>query len=258
MTLPRRLLPLAALGALLVAVPLLALASRVEWGSFWPLVTSEAALAALGLSLRTAVVAAAMCLVLGVPLGAALHRARFRGASLARAVVLAPLVLPPVVGGLALVYAFGRRGLLGGTLEAFGMQIAFTTSAVVIAQTFVALPFMVLAVETALSARSGRHEAIAATLGASPWLVFRRVTLPALLPALGTGVVLAFARALGEFGATLTFAGSLEGVTRTAPLQIYLARESDPEAAVALGVVLVVVAVGIVAATFRRVRPVAS
>ncbi|WNM28832.1 ABC transporter permease [Demequina capsici] len=250
--LPRRLVPLAAIGALLVLIPLIALASRVDWASFWPLVTSEASLASLLLSLRTATIAAALCLLLGVPLGVALHRARFRGASFARAVVLAPLVLPPVVGGLALLYAFGRRGLLGGTLEAFGVEIAFTTAAVVMAQTFVALPFMVLAVESALSSRTGRHEAIAATLGARPWTVFRRVTLPALGPALATGTVLAFARAVGEFGATLTFAGSLQGVTRTAPLEIYLAREADPGAAVALGVVLVVVAIVVVGATFRR------
>lgn len=254
MTYPRRLLPLAVLGALLVAVPLVALASRVDWSNFVPLVTSPSAVAAFGLSLRTAGVAAALCLVLGVPLGLALHRARFHGISVVRAFVLAPLVLPPVVGGLALVYAFGRRGLLGGTLEVLGIEVAFTTAAVVIAQTFVALPFMVLAVETALASRSGRHEAIAGTLGAGPWLVFRRVTLPALIPALVTGTVLAFARALGEFGATLTFAGSLEGVTRTAPLQIYLAREADPDAAVALGLVLVIVAVAVVALTFRRAR----
>ncbi len=252
MTLPRRLMPLAAVGALIVLVPFGALATRVEWTQFWPLVTSEAALSSLLLSLRTAVVAALLCLVFGLPLGAALHRAGFRGASVARALVLAPLVLPPVVGGLALLYAFGRRGLLGGTLEAFGIEIAFTTSAVVIAQTFVALPFMVLAVETALSTRPGRHEAIAATLGARPWTVFTRVTLPALVPALLTGTVLAFARAVGEFGATLTFAGSLHGVTRTAPLEIYLAREGDPEAAVALGVLLVAVSIIVVALAYRR------
>lgn len=251
MTGPRWLAPLAALGGLLVLLPLAGLVARVEWPQFWGLITAPASLTALSLSLRTAAIATVLTLLLGIPLAFVLFRLRGPLRSVLRAVVLAPLVLPPVVGGLALLYAFGRRGLLG---EQVGGSIAFTTTAVVIAQTFVALPFMVMAVESALAARSGRHEGIAATLGASRTRTLLRVTLPALGPALATGAVLAFARALGEFGATLTFAGSLMGTTRTAPLEIYLAREADPAAAAALSLVLVVVAVAVVALAYRPLR----
>jgi molybdate transport system permease protein len=160
-------------------------------------------------------------------------------------------VLPPVVGGIALLYTFGRQGLLGGTLTAFGIDIAFSTTAVILAQTFVALPFLVLSLEGALRSAGGRYEAVAATLGASPTTVLRRVSLPLVLPGLLSGAVLSFARALGEFGATLTFAGSLQGVTRTLPLEIYLQRETDPDAAVALSLVLVAVAVLVVALAHR-------
>lgn len=251
MTGPRWLAPLAALGGLLVLLPLAGLASRVQWPQFWELITAPASLAALSLSLRTAAVACMLTLLLGIPLAFVLHSMRGPLRSVLRAVVLAPLVLPPVVGGLALLYAFGRRGLLG---EQVGGSLAFTTSAVIIAQTFVALPFMVMAVESALLSRSGRHEAIASTLGASRTRTLLRVTLPALGPALVTGAVLAFARALGEFGATLTFAGSLMGTTRTAPLEIYLARETDPAAAAALSLVLVAVAIIVVALAYRPMR----
>jgi molybdate transport system permease protein len=172
-----------------------------------------------------------------------LARSSLRGLSLLRSLVLLPLVLPPVVGGLALLYTFGRRGLLGGTLDALGVQVAFSTVAVVMAQTFVALPFLVVSLEGALRTAGSRYDAVAASLGARPTTVFRRVTLPLVLPGLLSGAVLSFARALGEFGATITFAGSLQGVTRTLPLEIYLQRETDPDAAVALSLVLVVVAV---------------
>jgi molybdate transport system permease protein len=245
---------LAGLAASLVLLPLAGIAWRVDWHTFWSRVTSEEALTALGLSLRTATVATALCLVLGVPLGIALDRMEWRGKPFARAVVLAPLVLPPVVGGLALLYAFGRRGLLGGSLDALGISIAFSTTAVILAQTFVAMPFTVLAVESSLAARGERLEAVAGTLGGSRSTVLWRVTLPALSPAIATGAVLAFARSVGEFGATLTFAGSLTGVTRTAPLEIYLAREADPQTAIALGLLLVVVAVLVVAVAFRPLR----
>lgn len=245
---------LAGLGALLVLLPLAGIVFRVEWYGFWDRVTSEQAVTAMALSLKTAAVATALCLMLGVPVGIALHRMRSRGRSIARAVVLAPLVLPPVVGGLALLYAFGRRGLVGGALESVGVGIAFTTAAVILAQTFVAMPFTVLAVESSLAARGERLEAIAGTLGANSSQVLWRVTLPSLKAALATGAVLAFARSLGEFGATLTFAGSLAGVTRTAPLEIYLAREADPQTAIALGLVLVVLAITVVVVAFRPLR----
>ena len=242
---------LAGLAAALVLLPLLGIVFRVEWDGFLARVTSEQSLTALGLSLRTATAATLLCLALGAPLGIVLHRVRWRGRAVARALVLAPLVLPPVVGGLALLSAFGRRGLVGGLLESLGVTIAFSTTAVVLAQTFVAMPFTVLAVESALAARGERLEAVAGTLGARPSTILWRVTMPSLKAALATGAVLAFARALGEFGATLTFAGSLAGVTRTAPLEIYLAREGDPQSAVALGLVLVVLAIAVVVVAFR-------
>lgn len=237
----------AALGAAFVLLPLVAMVSRVDWAEFVPLVTSESSVDAFWLSLRTSVAATLICVVLGVPMAVVLARTEFRGQKVLRSLVLLPLVLPPVVGGIALLYTFGRRGLLGQTFDALGVTIAFSTTAVVLAQTFVALPFLVLSLEGALRTVGTRYEAVASTLGARPTTVLRRVTLPLVLPALVSGAVLSFARALGEFGATLTFAGSLQGVTRTLPLEIYLQRETDPDAAVALSLVLVLAAVVVVA-----------
>ncbi|MEV8177871.1 ABC transporter permease [Cellulosimicrobium funkei] len=252
--LPRWVLVPALLGALFVVVPVAAMVGRVELapgpdgtGGFWALVTSPAALDALGLSLRTALAATACCVVLGAPMALVLARTTFPGQRVARALVLLPLVLPPVVGGIALLHTFGRRGLVGRHLEVLGIEVAFTTTAVVLAQTFVALPFLVLSLEGALRSQDTRLEDVAATLGARPTTVLRRVTLPRVLPGLLSGAVLAFARALGEFGATLTFAGALQGVTQTLPLEIYLQRSADPDSAVALSFVLVVVAVLITA-----------
>ncbi|WP_285243742.1 ABC transporter permease [Pseudarthrobacter sp. fls2-241-R2A-127] len=243
---------LAVVAAVVVVLPLLAMVLRVDWAQFIPLVTSESSLTALGLSLRTSAASTVLCIVLGVPLALVLARDTFRLQGLLRSLVLLPLVLPPVVGGIALLYTFGRQGLLGQTLEVLGLRIAFSTTAVVLAQTFVALPFLVVSLEGALRTSGSRYEAVAATLGARPGTVFRRVTLPLVLPGLASGVVLSFARSLGEFGATLTFAGSLQGVTRTLPLEIYLQRETDPDAAVALSLVLVAVAVAVVALAYGR------
>jgi molybdate transport system permease protein len=248
---PRWVIGVAGLGAAFVLLPLVAMLGRVNWSEFGALVTSESSLAALWLSLRTSLAATALCVVFGVPMAIVLARSRFPGQKLLRALVLLPLVLPPVVGGIALLYTFGRRGLLGSSLEVLGIEIAFSTTAVVLAQTFVALPFLVLSLEGALRAVGTRYEAVGATLGARPTTVLRRVTLPLVLPALVSGAVLSFARALGEFGATLTFAGSLQGTTRTLPLEIYLQREVDPDAAVALSLVLIVVAVVVVAIAHR-------
>ena len=236
----------AGIGALFVLLPLAAILARVRWSHFLQLVTSESSVAALGLSLRTSATSTLLCVLFGVPMAMVLARTRFRGQQLLRSLVLLPLVLPPVVGGIALLYTFGRRGLLGGTLEVLGLQVAFSTTAVVMAQTFVALPFLVVSLEGALRTSGERYEAVAATLGARPTTVFRRVTLPLVLPGLAAGAVLSFARSLGEFGATITFAGSLQGVTRTLPLEIYLQREVDPDAAVALSLVLVLVAVVVI------------
>ena len=248
---PRWVVGVAAIGALFVLLPLVAMLTRVNWGEFIPLVTSESSLAALWLSLRTSIAATLLCIVFGIPMALVLARSRFPGQRLLRSLVLLPLVLPPVVGGIALLYTFGRRGLLGTTLEFLGIDIAFSTTAVVMAQTFVALPFLVLSLEGALRTVGTRFEAIGATLGARPTTVLRRITLPLVLPALISGAVLSFARALGEFGATLTFAGSLQGTTRTLPLEIYLQREVDPDAAVALSLVLIVVAVIVVGLAHR-------
>jgi len=220
--------------------------SRVEWGSFFELITSEGSRAALALSLRTSAISTLACIVIGVPMAVVLARTQFPGQGLLRSLVLLPLVLPPVVGGIALLYTFGRRGLLGETIDVLGLQIAFSTTAVVMAQTFVALPFLVLSLEGALRTAGSQYEVVAASLGARPTTVFRRVTLPLVLPGLMSGAVLSFARALGEFGATITFAGSLQGVTRTLPLEIYLRRETDADAAVALSLVLVVVAIVVI------------
>ena len=248
---PRWVAGVAAIGALFVLLPLVAMLTRVNWGEFIPLVTSESSLAALWLSLRTSIAATLLCIVFGIPMALVLARSRFPGQRLLRSLVLLPLVLPPVVGGIALLYTFGRRGLLGTTLEFLGIDIGFSTTAVVMAQTFVALPFLVLSLEGALRTVGTRFEAIGATLGARPTTVLRRITLPLVLPALISGAVLSFARALGEFGATLTFAGSLQGTTRTLPLEIYLQREVDPDAAVALSLVLIVVAVIVVGLAHR-------
>jgi molybdate transport system permease protein len=252
---PRWVVVIAVVGALFILLPLVALVTRVDWSNFIPLITSPSSIDALLLSLRTSLVATVLCIVLGVPMAVVLARTTFRGQRIVRALVLLPLVLPPVVGGLALLYLFGRRGLLGSTFDVLGITIAFSTTAVILAQTFVALPFIVLSLEGALRTAGTRYEAVAATLGARPSAVMWRVTLPLVLPAVVSGAVLSFARALGEFGATLTFAGSLQGVTRTLPLEIYLQRETDPDAAVALSLVLVVVAIIVVAVAHGAAEP---
>ncbi len=239
------------MGALFVLLPLAGMVARVNWGQFWPLVSSESSVAALLLSLKTATASTVLCIIFGVPLALVLARAQFAGQRILRALILLPLVVPPVVGGLALLYTFGRSGLLGKSLQLAGINLAFSTTAVVMAQAFVALPFLVLSLEGTLRTTGQKYEAVAATLGARPGTVLRRITLPLVLPGLISGAVLSFARSLGEFGATLTFAGSLQGVTRTLPLEIYLQRETDPDAAVALSFLLIAVAVVVVAVTYR-------
>ena len=236
----------AVIGGVFVVLPLVAILLRVRWSGFWQLITSESSLDALGLSLRTATISTGLCVLLGTPMALVLARSTFPGLKILRSLVLLPLVLPPVVGGIALLYTFGRQGLLGQYFQVLGIRISFSTTAVVLAQTFVALPFLVLSLEGTLRTAGRRFEGVAAGLGANPTTVLRRITLPLVLPGLFSGAVLSFARALGEFGATLTFAGSLQGTTRTLPLEIYLQRESDPDAAVALSLVLVAVAVLII------------
>jgi molybdate transport system permease protein len=234
----------AGLALAFLVLPLVALLVRAPWGSLpEQLVTAEVG-QALRLSLVCATSATVLCLLLGVPLAWVLARVDVRGRHLLRALVTVPLVLPPVVGGVALLLLLGRRGLIGRHLESwFGLSLPFTTTAVVLAEAFVAMPFLVIAVEGALRGVDRRYEDASATLGASRWTTFSRVTLPLVAPGIGAGAVLCFARALGEFGATITFAGSYPGVTRTMPIEVYLALETDPERAVVLSLVLLLVSV---------------
>ncbi len=234
----------AATGFLLL--PLAALLVRAPWRNLPALLATPAVGEALRLSLLTTTIATALSLLAGVPLAWLLARSSFPGRRLLRAVITVPLVLPPVVGGVALLLAFGRRGVLGQYLDAwFGITLPFTTAGVVVAEAFVAMPFLVVTVEGALRSTDRRFEEAAATLGASRLVTFRRVTLPMIAPSLAAGGVLCWARALGEFGATITFAGNYPGTTQTMPLAVYLALETDPDAAIALSVVLLAVAVGV-------------
>ncbi|MFL6073905.1 MAG: ABC transporter permease [Mycobacteriales bacterium] len=232
----------AALGFLVL--PLVGLLVRAPWSSLPRRLTAPGVLDALRLSLVTATAATAVSIVFGVPLAWLLARARFPGLRLVRALVTLPLVLPPVVGGVALLLVLGRRGLVGSWLDsAFGVTLPFSTPGVVVAEAFVAMPFLVISVEGALRGADQRYEEAAATLGASRWTAFRRVTLPLVAPGVAAGAVLCWARALGEFGATITFAGNFPGRTRTMPLAVYLALETDPADAVVLSLLLLAVSV---------------
>ncbi|CCG05629.1 ABC transporter permease [Blastococcus saxobsidens] len=239
---PAPLLLPAALGVAFLVLPLLGLLVRTPWSQLGAQLAAPGVGAAIRLSLVSATLATALSLLLGVPLAWVLARSRARGMAVLRAVVTVPLVLPPVVGGVALFLVLGRQGVVGAWLDqAFGITIPFTTAAVIIAETFVAMPFLVISVEGALRAADSRFEDVAATLGAGRWTTFRRVTLPLVAPGVAAGAVLCWARALGEFGATITFAGNFPGTTQTMPLAVYLALQRDPEAAVVLSVVLLAV-----------------
>lgn len=237
----------------LLGVPLAGLLLRANWAELPGLLATERAREALTLSLVTCTVSTVVVILLGVPTALVLARSAGRWAHVARMLVTVPMVLPPVVAGLALLTTLGRRGLIGSRLSALGIDIGFTTVAVVIAQTFVALPFLVISLEGALRTRGADFERAAGSLGAGPTRAFVTVTVPLAAPALASGAALAYARALGEFGATLTFAGSLQGVTRTLPLEIYLLRESDSDLALALAVVLLAVA-GLVVGVATRLH----
>jgi molybdate transport system permease protein len=240
--LPGVALVLAGIAVVFFALPFLGLLWRAPWGDAWSILTSDSALTALRLSLWCSLWATAAAIVFGVPLAWLLARVEFPGRGLVRALCTLSMVLPPVVAGVALFYSLGRRGLVGQYLDRwFGFTLPFTTVGVVVAQTFVAMPFLVLTVESAFRQMDTRYEEAARTLGASQWYVFRRVTLPAIRPGLIAGAVLAWARALGEFGATITFAGNFPGRTQTMPLAIYIANEINPEEAVVLSLVLIAV-----------------
>ncbi len=241
-----------AVGFLLL--PLIGLVKQVAWSSVLSSVTSGPASAALRLSLATSIAATVIALLLGLPLAWVLARVAFRGRSIVRALVMLPMVLPPVVGGVALLSAYGRtNGLVGGWLyDFFGVQLTFSPAGVVIAEAFVALPFLVMSVESGLSSLDPRFEESAATMGIGPVRRFWTVTLRLLLPSLVAGVAVAWARALGEFGATITFAGNIEGRTQTTPLAVYLLLENDPKAAYALSFVLLAVCVVVLVAMRDR------
>ncbi|NOL41263.1 molybdate ABC transporter permease subunit [Kribbella sandramycini] len=251
--LPLVLLLPALLGLAFLLVPLIGLLAKAPWSTLPSRLFSAEVWTALRLSLVCATVATLICLLLGIPLAWLLARGNLPGRGLLRALVTVPLVLPPVVGGVALLLVLGRRGLIGQHLDAwFGISLPFTTAGVIVAEAFVAMPFLVISVEGALRAADPRFEEAAATLGASRWLTFRRVTLPSIAPGVVAGAVLCWARALGEFGATITFAGNFPGRTTTMPLAVYLALETDPDVAVVLSIVLLLVSVVVLASLRER------
>ena len=246
--LPPPVLLLAVLGACAIVLPFVGLGTRVAWNELPTLLASTSARAALDLSLRTCLIATAISVGLGVPLALLLAR-DWPGVRVGRVMAVLPMTMPPVVAGIALLSTLGRRGVLGPSLEAAGIRVSFSTLAVVIAQVFVSMPYLVVTLEAALRSRDTRLETIARTLGAREWRVLTRITLPLVGPALARGTALALGRSLGEFGATIAFAGSKEGVTRTMPLAIYLERESDTATSLALAVVLIALSFLIVGAT---------
>ncbi|HWS31174.1 MAG TPA: ABC transporter permease [Actinoplanes sp.] len=246
---PIPLLIPAILGLIFLILPLAGLLVRTPWSTLLDRLAEPGVAEALRLSLVTSTLATVVCLILGVPLAWLMARVEFPGRRLVRALITVPLVLPPVVGGIALLLALGRRGLVGQWLDTtFGITLPFTTAGVVIAEAFVALPFLVIAVEGALRGSDSRFEEAAATLGSTRWTTFTHVTLPLVAPGIAAGAVLCWARALGEFGATITFAGNYPGITQTMPLAVYQTMESgDLEGAVVLSLILLVVSVAILA-----------
>jgi molybdate transport system permease protein len=250
---PTPLVVLAAVAATLLVVPLLTLVVDTPWGSFLSLLGSDAVLDALRITALTSLLTVVGCVALGTPLAWLLARVDFPGRSLLRAAVTVPLVLPPVVAGVALVTALGRNGVVGGPLhDTLGVTLPYTTTAVVIAHTFVSMPFYVLSVEGALRSSGERYDVVAATLGATRWETLRRVTLPLAMPGVLAGAALAWARSIGEFGATITFAGNYPGTTQTMPSLIYTTLQGDPEVARTLSMILLVASVAILAALRNR------
>jgi molybdate transport system permease protein len=247
---------LAACGVLLVALPLAGLLVRAPWERAVAIARAPESLAALRLSLIVSTAATAIALAFGVPLAWVLARAGVRGRNLIRALVVLPLVLPPVVGGIALITTFGRRGIVGRWLyDALGVQITFTPLAAILAAAFVSFPLMVLATEAGIRALDPRLEEAAAAAGASRRYVARHVTLPLLAPAIAAGIVLTWARALGEFGATLMFAGNLAGRTQTLPLAVFERAQTDPQGATVIALVLVAICLVLLAAMRKRFLP---
>ena len=255
----RRRLPLpillaALIGGAFVVLPVAVLVARAPWGRFGDVLAGEGAQMALRLSLEVSLAATALSVLFGVPLAWVLARREFRGRSVLRAMVVLPIVLPPVVAGVGLLEALGRRGMVGGWLDrTFGIQVTFTTTGAIVAATFVSMPLVVLAAEAGFRGLDRRFEQAAGVLGASPGYTLRRVVLPMTAPQLAAGAVLAWARALGEFGATITFAGNLQGRTQTVPLAVYQQLQTDRDGAVALSLVLVVVSIAVLVALRERI-----
>jgi molybdate transport system permease protein len=257
---PVFVLAVASLTVAFLAIPLVGLLSKAPWSTLWSDLTDPVAVDALKLSLICSLWATALSLVLGVPLAWVLARTRLPGRNLVRALTTLPMVLPPVVGGVALLLAFGRDGLLGRLLyDWFGLQLTFSTAGAVLAETFVAMPFLIITVEAALASADGRYEEAAASLGAGRLTTFRRVTLPTISTSLVAGAALTWARALGEFGATITFAGDIQGRTQTLPLAVYLALQENEPVAIALSLALLAVSIVVLVSLrgrwFGSVRP---
>ncbi|HEY5890962.1 MAG TPA: ABC transporter permease [Acidimicrobiia bacterium] len=250
---PAALLILGSIGVVFFVVPFAGLLAEVPWSDLPQLLTEEVVVDALVLSTIASLSATLIAAVVGVPLAWVLARVDFPGRSLVRGVVLLPLVLPPVVGGAALLFSLGRRGLVGEPLyEGTGLLLPFSIWGVIVATTFVAMPFLVITVEAALRNMDQRFEAAAASLGATRWVVFRRITLPMIAPYLVAGLALTWARALGEFGATITFAGNLQGRTQTLPLTVFVALESDRSVALAISLLMVAVSLSVLVALRDR------
>lgn len=250
---PRGLALLGLPAAGLVIVPIVAVVWRTPWASFWSSISNDASRTALALSLRTSLIATLLALVFGTPLAWMLANSRFRGRAVVRALLVLPMVLPPVVGGVALLFAFGRRGLVGGLLDDwFGIRLAFTETATVMAEFFVAAPFFIVVMEAAFEQVDRRVLGAARTFGAGPWRSFLSVTIPLVRPSLIAGLVLTWARALGEFGATITFAGNTPGRTQTVPLAVYSALESGNDSALALSMLMVGVSIVVLVALRGR------
>ncbi len=251
-TIPAGIAVLAAMGALFVTLPLVALLVRTPWSDLSGSLSRSGAWTALRVSLVVSLAAAALSVLLGVPLAFVLARSRVPGRALLRAVALLPLVLPPVVGGIALLAALGRSGMIGRLLAHAGIQLTFTTAGAVLATAFVSMPLVVLAAEAGLRAIPPGFEEAARASGASRLYTLRRVTLPMLRPQIVAGAVLAWARALGEFGATITFAGNLPGRTQTLPLAVFVAQQNDPGGAVATSLILVAVSIAVLVLMRKR------
>jgi molybdate transport system permease protein len=251
--LPWPVFVLAIVAIVFFALPLIGLVWRAPWGDVWQHLTDETTRTALRLSIICSMWATGLSILFGVPLAWLLARVEFPGRSAVRALCTLSMVLPPVVGGVALFFALGRRGIAGQYLDRwFDVRLPFTTAGVVVAQTFVAMPFLVITVEAALRQLDTRFEDASRTLGGSSWYTFRRVTVPAIRPALIAGAVLSWARALGEFGATITFAGNFPGRTQTMPLAVYLALETDPQQAIVLALVLTAISFAVLVALRDR------